>query len=86
MADRTFSVTETIVVRHVAEPLGHGRENGPHLGDLRAFVAACDGLADDVLVRIDNGQLDEGARRRVTFTATVRRDVTPESAAARSGG
>lgn len=69
---RTVSVTETTHVRHVARPWGGTRENGPHLHDLRAFVAACDGLADDTLVRIEPGQLDEGGRRNVTLTATIR--------------
>jgi hypothetical protein len=69
---RTVSTVTTETVRHLAKPYGRNRENGPHLADLRAFVAACEGLPDDVLVRIENGYLDEGGRRNVTFTANYR--------------
>ena len=67
MTRKTTTTTETIV-RHFAEPMGRERENGPHLADLRAFVAECDGLPDDLLVRITNGGLDEGGRMRVTIS------------------
>lgn len=65
-------ITKTVrTVRHIAKPSYKARENPPHLSDLRAFVAACDGLPDDVLVRIDKGQLNESGRHDVTFSATL---------------
>lgn len=66
MTRKTTTITETIV-RHFAEPMGRERKNGPHLADLRAFVAECEGLPGDLLVRITNGHLDEGGRMRVTI-------------------
>jgi hypothetical protein len=69
----TVTSTETHV-SHTAKPLGRSRENPPHLGDLRAFVAACEGLPDDLSVYINNGSLDEGGRRNITFF--VRHRVT----------
>lgn len=69
---RTTVTVETTTVRHVATPQGKDRENGPHLGDLRAFVAACGGLDDGLVVRIDTGSLDEGGRHNVTFTVVRR--------------
>ena len=74
MAERTTSLTEGTRVTHVARPLGRARistpclEIGPHLGDLRAFVAACEGLPDDLLVHIQRRHLD------VTLV-TVRREA-----------
>lgn len=69
------SVTSTTVTtkraRHHAKPDRTG-ENGPHLADLRAFVALCVDLPDEVLVHITDGHLDEGGRRTVTFEAVHR--------------
>jgi hypothetical protein len=64
---RTVNTTVTHV-SHVASPMGKARENGPHLIDLREFVAACEGLPHDVLVRIDKGYLSESGRKDLTFT------------------
>jgi hypothetical protein len=71
-ASRSTSTTETTSVRYIAKPRGRNRENGPHLADLRAFVAACGDLPDDLLVRIEKGHLDEGGRHDVTFSVTHR--------------
>ena len=69
--ERTTTTTE---VCYVAEPLASkGRENGPHLGDLRAFVDECEGLPDSIVVHITKGSLSESGRRDVTFTATWQR-------------
>jgi hypothetical protein len=73
MPTRTTDTTTTTRVQHIAKPTDgsarHRRENGPHLGDLREFVAACEGLPDDVLVRITDGHMDEGGRYDVTLLA-----------------
>lgn len=63
----TTSVTTTHV-RYFAKPRGSSRKNPPSLGDLRAFVAACDGLPDDVDVRIQPGTLGESGRHDVEFS------------------
>jgi hypothetical protein len=65
----TTTVTKT-EVWYVAKPFGRNRENPPSLADLRAFVAKAEGLPDDVMVRIESGQLDEGGRRFVTLSCT----------------
>jgi len=74
MADRAEYVMRTTEVKHTAKPMGPGRENPPHLIDLRTFVAACEGLPDDLIVRIDTGRSGEGGRHDVTFS-TIK--VTP---------
>jgi hypothetical protein len=76
MPRSTESKTVTSV-HHVCQPQGRARENGPHLVDLRAFVAECEGLPDDLRVTIENGYLDEGGRRTVTFR--VRHEVRPDA-------
>lgn len=68
---RTSSETKT-TVRYFARPTGRGRDNPPNLGHLRAFVDACEGLPDDVHVRINPGKLDEGGRLDVEFSLTYR--------------
>jgi hypothetical protein len=72
--------TETrTTVRHIATPLASkGRENGPHLGDLRAFVAECEGLPDSIVVRIDKGHMGESGRYDVTFETTWSRRADSE--------
>lgn len=75
MAERTVHITRTTVVTHVAEPMGRERNNGPHLADLRAFVAACDGLPDDTRVHFEDGHLNEGGRRNVTIRASIRASI-----------
>jgi len=42
----------------------------PHLRDLRSFVDECEGLPDDILVRIDKGYLGEDGRQNVTISLT----------------
>jgi hypothetical protein len=69
---RTEERFSEVRVTYTAKPLGSDRENGPHLGDLREFVAACDGLPDDLKVRIDEGHLNEGGRRDVQFLVVHR--------------
>lgn len=60
--------TTTTTVRYIAEPLASkGRENGPHLGDLRKFVAECEGLPDSIVVRINKGHMGEAGRYDVTL-------------------
>ena len=62
------SKTSTVtVVEHRCAPMGRSRENGPHLSDLRAFVAECEGLPDDLRVFVDNGHMNEAGRYMVTF-------------------
>lgn len=71
---RSEYVNRTTTVRHIAEPLdSKGRENGPHLGDLRAFVAECEGLPDSIKVRINKGHMGESGRYDVTFETTWQR-------------
>lgn len=70
MATRTTTDTTTTCVRHVAKPTGVARETGPHLGDLREFVAACKGLPDDLRVRTEKGYMGEDGRYDVTLQIT----------------
>ena len=65
---RITTTMTTTQVRHLAKPMGIERENGPHLGDLREFVDACDGLPEDTLVRINEGYMDESGRYDVTIS------------------
>ncbi len=58
-------------VRYIAIPAGRERANPPSLGDLRAFVQACDGLPDSAHVAIEPGSLDEGGRRDVVFSVRI---------------
>lgn len=67
---RTERRVQRVEVRHVAQPMGGNRESGPHLIDLREFVAACAGLPGDLLVHVDQGRMDEGGRRVVTFSVS----------------
>lgn len=77
---RTEGTTKTTRVRHIAKPLGDARENGPHLSDLRRFVAECVGLPDEVLVRISAGHLSESGRRDVTLEAVWSRPADEDGA------
>jgi hypothetical protein len=64
----------TTWVRYTAEPLASkGRENGPHLGDLRRFVAECVGMPDEIVVRISKGHMGESGRYDVTFETSWKR-------------
>lgn len=67
---RRESASRTTLVEHIAKPMGRSSENGPHLGDLRAFLAAAEDLPDETKVFIDKSPLSEGGRRDVTFRAT----------------
>lgn len=58
-------------VRHVAQTYGRERKNPPSLGQIREFVAMCDGLPDDTHVNIEKGQLDEGGRHSMTFSVRL---------------
>jgi hypothetical protein len=76
MAERSDYTLRTIEVSHIAKPLGIGRENPPHLGDLREFVAACEGLPDELLVTVQQGRSEKGGRRDMTISV---RQVVPVS-------
>jgi len=60
--------TTSTRVQQVAKPSGVSRENGPHLGDLREFVDACDGLPEDIRVDITDGYMGESGRYDVTIS------------------
>ena len=55
----------------------------PTLGDLRAFVAGCEGLPDDLQVSIMHSSLNEGGRRVTTLEVAhvllLRDDETGEA-------
>jgi hypothetical protein len=71
---RDERTTTTTWVRYVAEPLASkGRENGPHLGDLRRFVEECEGLPDSIKVHINKGHMGESGRYDVTFETSWQR-------------
>jgi hypothetical protein len=79
---RIENTQTTTTVRHTAKPYGRARENGPrarengpHLGDLRAFVAECEGLPDDVRVRFTDGYMGESGRYDVTIEASWKRSA-----------
>jgi hypothetical protein len=80
MADRAEYVMKTTEVTHVAKPHGPGRENPPHLWDLRRFVEECDGLPDSMVVNIKVGQsnANDAGRRDVTFSVVLKELVTDE--------
>jgi hypothetical protein len=68
VADRREWITLVVGVRHYAKPIG--KEPGPHLADLREFVAACEGLPDDLQVKIDVGSYGDR-----TVTIEVREET-----------
>lgn len=72
MADpsRTTTTRTTTNVRHVMQPVGVARKNPPTLGQLREFVAACEGLPDSIVVHVDIGQVREGGGRDITFSTS----------------
>jgi hypothetical protein len=72
---RTTSTVRTTTVRVVAKPMGEGRENPPHLADLRRFVDECDGLPDDTVVNIVDGHLNESGRHDTILTAVIREPI-----------
>jgi len=80
MADRIEYVLKTTEVKHISKPHGPGRENPPHLWDLRRFVEECDGLPDTLVVDIKVGQsaANDAGRRDVTFSVTMKEPVTDE--------
>jgi hypothetical protein len=80
MADRVEYVLRITEVTHIARPHGPGRENPPHLWDLRKFVAECDGLPDGMVVSIKDGPsaAKDAGRRDVTFAVTLKEPVTDE--------
>jgi hypothetical protein len=67
-ARRITTDTTTTWVQYSAVPSGAGRENGPHLGDLRVFVASCEGVPDDVRVDFTNGHMGESGRYNVSIS------------------
>ena len=75
---RNTSSVQTTEVIYVAHPSGFSQNgaNPPCLKDLRAFVAECEGLDDDLHVYIDNGQLNEAGRRNVTFRVTHKQPIS----------
>lgn len=77
---RHTSTVRTTTVGVIAKPMGKARENGPHLADLRAFVAECEGLPDSLLVRITDGHLDESGRRNVMIETVLREPLIEEDA------
>jgi hypothetical protein len=77
MAQRNERAWSEITVRHVAKPMGRRQESGPHLVDLREFVEACDGLPDDLPVRVHQSNLSESGRYTVEISVTQR---TPSEA------
>ena len=72
---RKVEKVATTTVRHLAKPYGYAQENGPHLADLRAFVTACEGLPDDLRVRIEHGGMGESGRYNVTISVTLRETI-----------
>ena len=79
MSTRTTTTTTTTRVQHFARPMGVARESGPHLHDLREFVDACDGLPEDVLVRISEGHIGEDGRNDVTISLIWQHPTEDES-------
>lgn len=72
MAERSTVTSTETYVRHIARPSGRERANPPNLGDLRAFVAAAEGLPDDLHVFIERGHVGEGGRHNTTLTVRYR--------------
>lgn len=68
MTTRITSSKTVTRVWHTAEPVGRERENGPHLGDLRAFVKACEGLPDDARVWVEKGHMSDSGRYDVNIS------------------
>jgi hypothetical protein len=78
MADRAEYVMKTIEVKHIGKPHGMGRENPPHLWDLRRFVEACEGLSDGLVVTITTGGADNTGRNDILFSVKQVEPVTDE--------
>ena len=78
-ATRTTTSLTTTRVQIVAKPTGISRESGPHLRDLREFVDACDGLPEDILVRISEGHIGEDGRNDVTISLVWQHPTEAES-------
>jgi hypothetical protein len=78
VADRAEYVLRTIEVRHIARPHGPGRENPPHLWDLRRFVEACEGLPDGLVVEMSAGTSDNVGRRNIIFAVRQVEPVTDQ--------
>lgn len=75
MSTTRSDITEDVTyIRTVAKPYGQHRKGyPPSLGDLRAFVAACEGLPDDTTVRIDRQSMGSGSDYAdVILEATIR--------------
>lgn len=58
-------------VRHVCRPFGHTNVNPPSLGQIREFVAACEGLPDSTAVSVQRGSLTEGGRYDYVFSVQI---------------
>ena len=79
MADRAEYVMRTTEVTHIARPHGPGRENPPHLWDLRRFVEVCEGLPDSLVVSMVRSSISEaGSRYAMTFSVKQVEPVTDE--------
>jgi len=78
-SSRRVTLTRNERAQLIAEPYGPTRENPPHLGDLRAFVALCEGMPDGAQVTITPGTLNEAGRRTTTFLAVYTRTEPEES-------
>jgi hypothetical protein len=80
MADRVEYVLKITEVKHIAKPHGVGRENPPHLWDLRRFVEVCEGLPDNMVVTIKDGPsaANDAGRHDVTFSVLMKEPVTDE--------
>ena len=64
------TMTQTITtVRQVMPPL-HGQQP-PSLGQLREFVAACEGLEDHLAVHVDRSDLNEAGKYHYTFSIRI---------------
>lgn len=80
MADRVEYVLKITEVTHTAVPHGPGRENPPHLWDLRRFLEKCEGLPDSMVVSIKDGPSSaaDAGRHDVIFAVVMKEPVTDE--------
>ena len=84
MADvvRSDWTERNTTVRIVAKPYGpNGKGYPPSLGDLRKFVAACEGLPDDTTVRINQESPGmDGRYANVELSVRVKHPTESEEA------
>jgi hypothetical protein len=68
--------TRTVTtVRQLMGPFGRYNTNPPSLGQLREFVAACEGLDDNTSVSVEKGSLSESGTYNCSFSVRIEEEL-----------